>query len=219
MAAFTAASFNYVPKHFIVRVHIYMWQVCLRVGICWGVFFQWQRRGLAFVACCHHEKHASCFPPVVNIQGAHRCRIYWILCQRAHGQVGRVDFQGRRQVLGGWQGGWRSIGGPTFLPPYCGRWASLQSDWWLFDWSHSQEAEGGRNLCSWWNRFYLHLLRARRTTFRKLDRKFLEERLASRHAFPGLGRGAFATLVDNWLHQRLASRNKGRGREVDCGRV
>ena len=60
-----------------------------------------------------------------------------------------------------------------------------------------KKPKGGRNLCRWWNWFHLHLLRTRGATFRKFDRELLEERLAPCDAFPRLGRGAVATLVDH----------------------
>ena len=150
---------------------------------------------------------------------AHGGRVCWILCSWPYGQVRWVDLQRCRQVLGGWQGGRWPACGSALLPTYCGRRTALQSHRWFFDWSHSQEAQGGRNLCRWWNWFHLHLLRTGGATFRKFDRELLEERLAPCDAFPGLGRWAVATLVDHWLHQRLASRNQGWGWEVDCGRV
>ena len=155
----------------------------------------------------------------ILLWGAYCCRVHWVLRERSKRQVRWMDLQGRRKVFGRWKRGRWPIGGPTLLPTYCGRWAPLQSHWRFSGWCHSQEAKGGWHFCSWRNWFHLHLLRTRGATLQESDRKLPEERLAKRHAFPGLGRGANSTLVDYWLHQCLSTGNRNWGGEVDCGGV
>ena len=132
---------------------------------------------------------------------------------------GEWTSKGVGKYLGRWQRSRWSACGPALLSTYCGGWAALQSDRRFLDRSHSQETEGGRNLCSWRNRFHLHLLRTRGTTLQEFDGKLPEDRLAPCDACLGLGSGANSTLVDYWLHPCLSSRNPNWAGEVDCGGV
>ena len=137
----------------------------------------------------------------------HRGWVYRILRERPNFQVRWMDIQGCWQVLGGWQGGRRPACGSAFLPSYCGRWAPIQPGGRCFGWHHSQEAQGGRNLRSWWNWFRLHLLWPRGTTLCRSHQQLLEEGLAARHAISWVGRWAFAAVVDHWLHQFFSTWN------------